>query len=85
MMTSDTDKIQVWKYRSEVKPGWDWGRISTTTVEIVDFQRGVVSTHTTGMHEGTRIDQRGGYEISPEACPEGAATYRRSHGYTRIK
>lgn len=80
----DTDKVQIWRITVDEPEGYDWGAIRTTTVEVLDFERGVVETRTRGVHEGDRVDLRGNYSIDDRATPEGAAEYRRRHGYTRL-
>lgn len=81
----DTDRIQTWAFTTRVAPGHEWGDINTRTVETVDFDAGIVTTHTTGTHEGERVDRKDSFYVAEGATPERSAAFRRRNGATRIK
>jgi hypothetical protein len=83
---ADSDKIQIWTYKTESRGSacGELGPVKTKTTERVDFERGIVESHTVGKCEGERVDHRHTYTIGAEATPERCAAYRRRNGYTRI-
>lgn len=80
---NDSDMIQTWSFTTRHRADDFAGEINTRTTERMDFHRMVTEWHTVGVHEGTRLNERGTREIHPTATPERAAAYRRSHGFTR--
>ena len=82
---SDSDPVQIWTYTERSRGDDNIGPVKTKTAERVDFNKGVIESHTTGYVEGEYIDNRSVSPIrSSKATPESAAAYRRRHGYTRI-